>query len=97
MARWLAELRGDRMDLEEFPEWFPNGEIFAVEEAGRFYLVGPALDALHDADDVLKAATGALDRFTAVILLRVALSLWADPLRSWRRLNRVLEEIAGER
>ena len=46
MGRWLVQLSGERMDLEEFPIWFPNGEVFAIEENKEFFLVGPALDVL---------------------------------------------------
>ncbi len=162
MARWLVQLSGDRMDLEEFPRWFPDGEVFAIEENGTFYLMGDAFETLPNAEAVLGEAVRALDRFTAVISLlwpslrkptashviretdegnrgvyvflsdgisarakagavlsggaphppprptqaqemlrrairsphlEVALSLWADRMRSWPRLYRILEEI----
>jgi len=163
MVRWLVQLSGDRMDLEEFPRCFPNGDVSAIEENGEFFLMGPALEALPNAEAVLGEAVRALDRFTGVILLiwpnlrkptishvfrdtdkgtrdvfvfvsdglsmrskvggvtasggapqqppqrtqaqelltratgsphlELALSLWGDPLRSWPRLYRVLEEI----
>ncbi len=163
MARWLVQLSGDHMDLEEFPRSFPDGDVFAIEENGAFFLVGPAFEVLPNAEAVLGEATRALDHFTAVISLLwpslrkpaashvfretdegkrdafvflsgsisgrskvhavalsvgarpqqpqrtqaqellgrasgsphlgVALSLWADPTRSWPRLHRVLEEI----
>jgi hypothetical protein len=149
--------------LEEFPRWFPDGEVSAIEENEAFFLVGPAFEALPDAEAVLGEAARALDRFTAAIsliwpnlrkptashvfreadggrrdifvflsaglsmrskvhavlepvgvtqqkpqrtqaqeLLRratgnphleQALSLWADQMRSWPRLYRILEEI----
>lgn len=151
------------MDLEEFPRWFPDGDVFAIEENETFFLLGSAFEVLPNAEAVLSEAVRALDQFTAVIsllwpslrkpaashvfretdegkrnafvflsgsisgrskvhavavsvgapqqppqrtqaqeLLRrasgsphleVALSLWADPMRSWPRLYRVLEEI----
>src|SRR5437667_5076309 len=163
MARWLVQLSGDHMDLEEFPRCFPDGDISAVEENGAFFLLGPAFEVLPNSEAVLGEATRTLDRFTATIsliwpalrkptishvireadggerdafvflsgcssgrakvgavlasagaapqppqrtqaqdLLRkaagsahleVALSLWADPIRSWPRLYCVLEEI----
>ena len=162
MARSLVQLSGDRTDLEEFPRWFPDGEIFAIKENGTFFLTGPAFEALPSAEAVLNEAIRALDLFSAVISLvwpslrkpagshvfretdegkrnafvflsgsitvraklgaalsvgsppegpqptqaqqlltrakqsphlEVALSLWADPVRSWPRLYRVLEEI----
>jgi len=163
MARWLVQLSGDRMDLEEFPRWFPDGEVSAIEENGAFFLVGLGFEVLPNAEAVLGEAVRTLDRFTAVISLiwpglrkpavshvfreadegkrdafvflsggvsarskvgavavsvgapqqppqrtqaqellsratgsphlELALSLWADPMRSWPRLYRVLEEI----
>ena len=163
MARWLVQLSGERADLEEFPRWFPDGEVSAIEENEAFFLVGPALEDLPNAEAVLGEAVCALDRFTAVIsliwpslrkptashvfreadggrrdvivflsaglsmrskmhavvesvgetqqkpqrtqaqeLLRratgsphleLALSLWADQMRSWPRLYRIMEEI----
>ena len=163
MARWLVQLSGERLDLKEFPHWFPDGAIFSIEENGEFFLVGPAFEMLSSADEVLREAVRALDRFSAVIsllwpslrrptathvfretdegkrdafvfmsgsisarsklravgvsvgssplppeptqaqeLLRravgnphleIALSLWADPMRSWPRLYRILEEL----
>jgi hypothetical protein len=161
MARWLVQLSGDRMDLEEFPHWFPDGDVSAIEENGEFFLVGPTFQVLSDAGAVRSEAVRALDRFTAIISLiwpslrkptathifretdeghrdafvfatgvaarskahatltagaprqqpqrtqaqellsrttgnphlELALSLWADPMRSWPRLYCVLEEI----
>lgn len=69
MTRWLVQLSGDRTDLEEFPRWFPNGDIFAVEENGIFYLTGQALEDLPNAEAVRQAAGRALDQFTGVISL----------------------------
>lgn len=163
MARWLVQLSGDRMDLEEFPHHFPDGDLYVIEEGETFFLVGPALEVLSDAESVLREAVRALDRFAAIISLlwpsfrkptvshvfretdegkrnafvfvtgsivgrskvhavgvsiggppqaprqtqaqellgratgnaslETALSLWADPMRSWPRLYRILEEI----
>jgi hypothetical protein len=162
MARWLVQMSGERADLEEFPRWFPDGDVYAIEENEAFFLVGPAFEDLPDAEAVLGEAVRTLDRFTAVIsliwpslrkpiashvfresegrrdvfvflsarlsmrakmhaevepvgvpsqkpqttqaqeLLRRAtgsphleltLSLWADQMRSWPRLYRIMEEI----
>ena len=163
MARWLVRLSGERMDLEEFPRWFPDGDVYAIEENAAFFLVGPALEGLPDAEAVLREALRVLDGFTAIISLlwpslrkpvashvfretdegtrnafvfltgsvsarskvhapsvslgaplqppqptraqellkrargsqhlEAALSLWADPIRSWSRLYRILEDI----
>lgn len=165
MARWLVQLDGEPSDLEEFPFWFPDGEIHAVEETKNVYLTGPALEAFADADRVHESALQVLDECSAVISLlwpsfvrpriarviretddgtrqsttfvagsvtvrskvraalstssdedgrrhatqtqaqllllasrsdehlRAALSVWADPLRTWPRLFRILEEV----
>lgn len=162
MARWLVRLEGDQIDLKEYPRWFPDGEVFAIEKDGEFFLIGPGLEALPDADVVLNEAKDTLNSFTATILLFVpnikkptidavirerdngkregyvsvsarielrgnviaegsveprsvspqstqaqellkkatgkphleqALLLWGDPVRTWPRLYRVLEEI----
>lgn len=159
MARWLVQLAGERMDLEEYPRWFPDGEVFCIEENGVFYLAGPTLDRLATSEAVRDAATATLDRLTGIVALLwpnlrrptihtvireqdngrrdlfvavtgvsarikvgnvgagpgsapqptqaqvmlervvggshldLALSLWADPQRSWGRLYRILEEV----
>jgi hypothetical protein len=69
MARWLVQLSGDHMDLEEFPRWFPDGEVSAIEENGAFFLVGRAFEALPNAEAVLGEAVRTLDLFTAVLSL----------------------------
>jgi hypothetical protein len=69
MPRWLAQLEGARFDLEELPKWFPDGPIFAIEEDGAFYLVGPGLDILDDAQEVRSAAIAALDDYSGIIAL----------------------------
>lgn len=163
MARWLVKLEGDSFDLEEYPYWFPDGDVYATAENGTVYITGPAIDALNEASQVYEAALQVLDEFSAIITLiwssllrpsvghvyredddgtrqaflfaggssagrskaratgaidgvqqergaptqaqhllagsrisrhlQVAISLWADPLRTWPRLYRVLEEI----
>jgi hypothetical protein len=169
MARWLVQLEGEKIDLEEYPHWFPDGEIFAIAEADKVFLTGTAFVALSESSKVHEAATEAVDEFSAVITLlwpslqrpvvgcvyyedddgnrrgahflsvgcatirskvratmsaigpdgevvptprltqaqellaasrldrrlRVALTLWADPTRTWGRLYRVLEEVEG--
>ena len=163
MARWLVQLEGDPFDLEEFPYWFPDGDVYAIAENGTVYITGPAIEALKDSSQVREAALQAVDEFSAVIALlwsslqrpsvghvyrdgddgkrqtfafgsatatarckvratgtvdgvrqerreptqaqrllagsrvnhhlQVAVSLWADPLHTWPRLYRILEEI----
>jgi hypothetical protein len=69
MARWLVQLSGEPFDLEEYPRHFPDGDVFATEENGTFFLVGGAFEVLSSADAVLSEAVRALDRFSAVISL----------------------------
>jgi len=163
MTRWLVQLEGEHSDLEEFPRWFPDGDIYAIEENNSVYLVGSAFEKFSEAGHVHEAALQAVDELSAVIKLlwssfrppkvghvfredadgkrngfvfltgsitvrakaratltvsgagqnqktptqaqtllsgsrtnvhlRTAMSIWADPLRTWPRLYRVLEEI----
>jgi hypothetical protein len=69
MARWLVQLSGERADLEEFPRWFPDGEVFAIEENEAFFLVGPAFEVHTNAEAVLGEAVRAINRLTAIISL----------------------------
>lgn len=73
MSRWLVKLEGDRIDLEEFPYWFPSGDVFALAEGDSVFIAGPALERLDGPSEVLEAATQALDEFSAIIAL-----LWAS-------------------
>jgi hypothetical protein len=85
MSRWLIELQGERIDLEDFPKWFPSGEVYAVDENSNVLLVGAGLNSLADADAVLKKAEEVLEEFSAVISL-----LWT----SFRKpqIGRVFQE-----
>jgi hypothetical protein len=69
LARWLIELEGENFDLEEFPYWFPDGEICAMADDGSTYLTGPGFDALADAGEVYAAALAALDECFAIVSL----------------------------
>lgn len=163
MARWLVRLEGDHVDLEEFPHWFPEGDVYAFEENSQVFLAGQAFESHDDAAQVQEMALQVVDEFSAVVSLlwpshrrpevaaviretdegkrnqhvflsavlsarskvratlvvegeaaegpsetqgqkllsgalanahlRVALALWGDPLRTWPRLYRVLEEV----
>ena len=85
MGRWLVQLAGERMDLEEYPYWFPDGEIHAIEEDGNVYLAGEALERLPNASRVHEVALEALDDFSAVISL-----LWPSLQRP--RVSSVMRE-----
>lgn len=91
MSRWLVQIQGERLDLEEFTKWFPSGDVHAVEEEGQFFITGPALNGMADIDTVLKRATEALDEFSAVIFL-----LW-DAFRKPSIGQVVREDDAGKR
>ncbi len=69
MSTWLAEIEGEVFDLEELPRWFPDGGVYAIAQDGRYYLVGPRLQALATAEEVRIAAAEVLDEFTATISL----------------------------
>ncbi|MET0790586.1 MAG: hypothetical protein ABW061_03630 [Polyangiaceae bacterium] len=157
----VRQARRGADDLEEFPFWFPTGEVFAFAEAESVFLTGPAFERFRDAVEVRDAAQQVLDDFCAIgsllwpalhaprigtILredadgkrlgntiiqlegaelrvkararlgtgeregptaaqalldaaraggthLQMALMLWADPVRTWPRLYRLLEEL----
>lgn len=69
MARWLVQLEGERFDLDEFPYWFPAGEIFAVPDGEEVFLAGDAFEMLEHAGQVRERALQALDEFAAIIAL----------------------------
>lgn len=69
MARWLAQLEGELIDLQEFPYWFPDGDVFAVREGDRVYITGEALERFSAEGEVNAAANQALDEFGSVIAL----------------------------
>lgn len=69
MAMWLVPLHGDKFDLEEFPRWFPSGEIYVIEQDSEYFLVGPTFERFSEAEAVLNEANNVLERFTAAINL----------------------------
>ncbi len=85
MMRWLIELVGERLDTEEFPYWFPDGEVCAVEVDGKHYLTGSAFDQFDDGGPVRAAAADALKGMSATISL-----LW--PALAPPRVGCVLRE-----
>ncbi|MDY7117443.1 hypothetical protein RAN53_13905 [Halomonas sp. SSL-5] len=163
MSRWLIKLCGDNFDLEEFPRWFPDGDIFSFEENGSVYLSGPAFESHEEFSKIQDMALQVIYEFSAVISLlcpghrrpadfeviketddgkheryipastiatirskvkavpvvggqgleelsitqgqvllsgaidnyhlRTALALWGDPIKTWPRLYRILEDI----
>ena len=164
MSRWFVALEGHAMDLEEFPLWFPSGDVYAVLEDAKVLLTGSRWTNLDRPEQVRDAAMQVLDEFSAAISLcwpafiapkigviyeerangtrkgtqfgsvgmaisrtkaravavvaqtsspqqtqtaaqlllaasrlsshlSVALLLWADPVRTWPRLYRLVEEL----
>lgn len=69
MTRWLIELVGEQLDTEEYPRWFPDGDVFAVEVDGKHYLTGSAFDTFEDGGPVRAAAVDALKGMSATISL----------------------------
>lgn len=56
MPKWLAELTGDRFDLEDFPEWFTDPYLTVVEDSGGYYLKSTSFASLEDATSVRSTA-----------------------------------------
>jgi hypothetical protein len=60
MAQWLAELKGDKADLEYLCK-LSSQRWRMIEQGGRYYLESADLDSSMDARDVLENASGTLD------------------------------------
>jgi hypothetical protein len=73
MPRWLVELVGERADTEEFPRWFPDGDIYAVEQDGKHYLTGARFESFDDGGAVRAEAAEKLKGISAAISL-----LWSS-------------------
>ena len=69
MARWLVKLEGTPFDLEDFPHWFPRGQVFAIADADGTYVAGELLEACSDSASVYQSAETLLDEMHAVICL----------------------------
>lgn len=69
MARWLVQLDGEAFDLQEYPYWFPNGDICAVREGDNVYLVGAAFETLDHPGAVRERAIQTEEEFSAIIAL----------------------------
>ncbi|WP_169980620.1 hypothetical protein [Tautonia rosea] len=69
MGRWLIQLVGEHRDLEEFPYWFPEGEIYAFEEDDKVFLTGSRLERCSEAIEVQETALQIVDEYSAVISL----------------------------
>jgi hypothetical protein len=69
MTRWLVQLKGEPFDLEEFPRWFPKGDVYALTLDGETFLTGSAFDNFTNPTDVRDSAIQILDEFSSVISL----------------------------
>lgn len=70
MARWLVEIKADPIDLEEYPRWFPTGDVFAIQQGQRVYLTGGRFDRAGGAEAVrLEAGVALRELFGVVTLL----------------------------
>jgi hypothetical protein len=67
----VVPVTGEYFDTQELASWFPQGDIFAVEDSGQVYLTGPAFEDLTDPSDVEIMAAAALDERAAVVALLV--------------------------
>ncbi len=66
MATWLVELKGERADLEDFPEWFPDGEPRVLREGDTYYLTGSAFECIDQASEAHDLAIGLIDELFAI-------------------------------
>ena len=69
MARWLAQLRGDPIDLDELLFWFPSGPVHALRDGEQVVLAGPEFEAVREEPEVRGLASEALQKFSAIIRL----------------------------
>lgn len=67
--RWQIELEGNSFDLEEFPRWFPVGEIHAIVVDKKTFITGTHFDKFSDATDVRQACESILTELFAAISL----------------------------
>ena len=67
MSRWLVEILGESIDLNEIVRFFPHGEIYATREGEDVYLVGDGLEQLSEVREVRELASCAVNGFVAAI------------------------------
>jgi hypothetical protein len=69
MARWYLSLKGEALDLEEFPYWFPDGDIFCVKEGDNYLLTGAALADIACLEEARRIGDNLFERACASIAL----------------------------
>jgi hypothetical protein len=67
MAKWYLELEGEVADLEEFPYWFPDGEIIGLREGDVFLLTGTRLEDLTEISEVRRQGDFLLEEACSII------------------------------
>ncbi|WP_176817165.1 hypothetical protein [Franzmannia pantelleriensis] len=60
---------GDHFDLEEFPRWFPDGDVFSFEENGCEYLSGSAFESHEEFSKIYDMSLQVIDELSAIISL----------------------------
>jgi hypothetical protein len=163
VACWTVRIEGAPFDIEDYPDWFPNGPVRATRRDDGIYILADRFEQLTDSTEVHESALGLLDELFAIVSLlqtnlqkpriatifreeddgtrqgfvqvsarvaarskargsatvagkeegargptaaqrlaqglgvdrhlSLAISLWADPVRTWPRLYRILEEV----
>ena len=68
MSRYLVELTGEIADLEDFPFWLPDGDVYAFAEENCYFLTGPALQ-VESPELVLEVSEQLLDELVGVATL----------------------------
>lgn len=68
MSRYFVELNSDIADLEEFPRWFPDGDVYSFVEGRSYFLAGAALQ-VESPERALEVAEQLLDEMVGVALL----------------------------
>jgi len=91
MPRWLIQLEGDHIDLEQFPYWFPDGDVCGITEGEDVYLTGSVFEEISNPSIVYQRALEALDELSSIIA--VLDPAFVRPCVS----HVVLEDDAGER
>lgn len=63
----LHDGKDEDFELEDYPRWFPDGDIFAIKKPdGYYYLCGPELDNLPTPQEAQARAATVLARFFAI-------------------------------
>jgi hypothetical protein len=72
-SRWEVEILGDRLDLEELPEWLSSPDLRVHVRNGEYFLSGTELDRFTDAGDAHQFAVEVIEKLNALGQL-----LWSE-------------------